>query len=178
MYVVGDGAVGKTSFLITYCMGEYPSEYIPTVFDNYTSTVTIDEEPVNVGYWDTAGGEDYSRLRPLGYPGTNIFLVCYSIDRRCSFENIATEWAPEIRHHNGDVPILLAGLKSDLQDKEGSVTEKEALEMAEKVKAVGHLTCSSLEGVGLTEVIQAATRAGLTHFESQPTKSKRRCTML
>jgi len=105
--VVGDGAVGKTCLLISYARNEFPLKYVPTVFDNYAVTVTIGEEPYTLGLFDTAGQEDYDRLRPLSYPSTDVFLVCFSTVLPSSFENVKEKWAPELKHRCPKTPFLL-----------------------------------------------------------------------
>jgi len=58
------------------------------VFDNYAVTVMIGGEPYTLGLFDTAGQEDYDRLRPLSYPQTDVFLVCFSVISPSSYENV------------------------------------------------------------------------------------------
>ena len=123
--MLGDGAVGKTCVGYRYSYKEFPGEYIPTVFDNNIMTHDILKntkstkhneymKSLNVGLWDTAGKEDYDRLRPLSYPQTSVFCLCFSIISKASFKNVKTKWVPEIRHHCPDVPIILMATKSDL----------------------------------------------------------------
>jgi len=184
--VVGDGAVGKTCLLISYTTNAFPGEYIPTVFDNYSANVMVDGKPINLGLWDTAGQEDYDRLRPLSYPQTDVFLVCFSVISNSSFENVKTKWVPEIQHHAPNVPILLVGTKSDLRKDEKTntqlasrgqsmVTVEQAHGMAKEIGAVKFLECSALTQEGLKPVFDDAIRAAM----SKPNKPKGKgCDML
>lgn len=72
----------------------------------------VDTIQVSLGLWDTAGQEDYDRLRPLSYPQTDVFLICYSVASPSSFENVTSKWYPEIKHHCPDAPIILVGKSS------------------------------------------------------------------
>lgn len=180
--VVGDGTVGKTCMLISYTTDSFPGEYVPTVFDNYSAPMVCDGVPVSLGLWDTAGQEDYDRLRPLSYPQTDVFLICFSVVSPSSFENVTSKWCPEIKHHCADAPILLIGTKIDLrEDKEtlqilaengqAPIKREQGQKLANKIRAVKYLECSALTQRGLKQVFDEAVRAVL---RPQPVRRRQR----
>ncbi|CAA0823356.1 Rac-like GTP-binding protein ARAC2 [Striga hermonthica] len=66
-------------------------DYVPTVSDNFSANVVVDGSTVNFGLWDTAGQEDYNRLRTLSYRGADVFLLAFSLISKASYENIANK---------------------------------------------------------------------------------------
>ena len=181
-------AVGKTCLLISYTTNKFPSEYIPTVFDNYAVTVMIGGEPYTLGLFDTAGQEDYDRLRPLSYPQTDVFLVCFSVVSPSSFENVREkvnenisncncskkkinplissscsaphQWIPEISHHCVRTPYLLVGTQVDLRD-DASTVEKLAKNKQKPISCeMGERLAKDLRAVKYVEC-SALTQRGL-----------------
>lgn len=179
LVIVGDGAVGKTCMLISYTSNSFPDGYVPTVFENYSTNVTFEDKPVNLALWDTAGQEEYDRLRPLSYPQTDVFLVCFSISLKTSLKNVRSKWVPELKHYCPDVPFLLIGTKLDLRNVEDSdeqrklISKDEGVKMAKDIGALQYMECSALSQEGLHDVFNEAIRAAMT----KPVKSKW-CTLL
>eukprot|EP01084_Bolivina_argentea_P149943 261858_1 len=180
--VVGDGAVGKTCLLISYTTNDFPKDYVPTVFDNYNATVMANGQQVNLGLWDTAGQEDYDRLRPLSYPQTNVFLVCFSVISRDSYANIQEKWIPEITHHAPGVPKLLVGTKSDLRNdsqfKSNLISNDEGVKLAKEINAITYVECSALTQDRLKEVFDEAIKAALAAIKAKQKKKKGICEIL
>ncbi|XP_074118489.1 rho-related GTP-binding protein RhoU [Sminthopsis crassicaudata] len=185
--LVGDGAVGKTSLVVSYTTNGYPTEYIPTAFDNFSAVVSVDGKPVRLQLCDTAGQDEFDKLRPLCYTNTDIFLLCFSVVSPSSFQNVSEKWVPEIRCHCPKAPIILVGTQSDLREdvkvlieldkcKEKPVAEEAAKLCAEEIKAASYIECSALTQKNLKEVFDAAIVAGIQHSDTQqqPKKSKNR----
>ncbi|CAJ0931509.1 unnamed protein product [Ranitomeya imitator] len=150
-------------------------------FDNYSANVMVDSKPVNLGLWDTAGQEDYDRLRPLSYPQTDVFLICFSLVSPASYENVRAKWFPEVRHHCPSTPIILVGTKLDLRDdketieklkdkKLSPISYPQGLALAKDIESVKYLECSALTQRGLKTVFDEAIRAVLCPPPSRPKK--------
>jgi Ras family protein A len=187
LVIVGDGACGKTCLLIVFSKGTFPEVYVPTVFENYVADVEVDGRTVELALWDTAGQEDYDRLRPLSYPDSNVILICFSVDSPDSLDNVLEKWISEVLHFCQGVPIILVGCKSDLRNDPKTIEElrqhqlqpvstSEGESVAQKIGAQGYLECSARTGAGVREVFEAATRASLKTKEKKD--KKRKCVVL
>ncbi|KAF5366125.1 hypothetical protein D9757_010943 [Collybiopsis confluens] len=203
LVIVGDGACGKadslsrplvsarlapllhlfltfTCLLIVFSKGTFPEVYVPTVFENYVADVEVDGKHVELALWDTAGQEDYDRLRPLSYPDSHVILICFAVDSPDSLDNVQEKWISEVMHFCAGLPIILVGCKKDLRrdprvieelrkTSQRPVTPEEGMAVAQKIGAKHYLECSAKSGEGVREVFQYATRAALL---SRPGKKK------
>ncbi len=173
---LGDGAVGKTSLIVSYTTNGYPNEYIPTAIDTYDVVVHVDDEPVTFEMCDTPGQDDFDTLRPLVYPNTDVFLLCFSVVSPSSFANVREKWIPELKksREKGSVkvPIILVGTQSDLRNdvntkielarfKESPVPEADARKLASSLGCECYIETSALTQHNLKEVFDEAIVAGL-----------------
>jgi len=180
--------VGKTCLLISYTSNTFPTDYVPTVFDNFSANVVVDGNNVNLGLWDTAGQEDYNRLRPLSYRGTDVFLLAFSLISKASYENVSKKWIPELKHYVPSVPIVLVGTKLDLRDDKqffsdhpGAVpiTTAQGEELKNQIGAVAYIECSSKTQQNVKAVFDAAINSVLQLPKPvKPRKKRQTCSVL
>lgn len=168
---VGDGGCGKTCMMVTYAHGEFPERYVPTVFENYLTKVQAPSgKVVELALWDTAGQEEYDRLRALSYPEVDILLVCFSVDNPLSLDNVYDKWVPEISHHCPGVPFILVGLKTDLRNDLTTIqhlqskgltplTVEQAKKVEKRIGAYKYMECSARRQEGLSEIFNTAISA-------------------
>jgi small GTP-binding protein len=170
LVILGDRGIGKTSMHITVTTGSYPEEYVPTIFDNYELHTTVEGTSYDVALWDFAGAEDYAPIRPLSYPDTDVFMLCFGIDSEASLSNIQSVYIPEIRKAS-QAPFIVIGTKLDLRDanESGLVSYEQGLEASKLYGAARYCECSSKTGKNLLETYVTAIEVAIG---TEPTHTK------
>ncbi|RKP31186.1 ras-domain-containing protein [Metschnikowia bicuspidata] len=159
--VVGDGGCGKTCLLVSYAQQRFTEIYVPTIFENYVTTVRSPQgKLIDLALWDTADQEDYDRLRPLSYPDADLILICFALDNVASLENVKDMWYPEIHHFCPGIPVVLVGTKTDLLPL---VEPDLPLQVAADIGAIGYIQCSAKTMSNVKIVFNFA----LSHFQKE-----------
>ncbi|CAB5378890.1 unnamed protein product [Rhizophagus irregularis] len=178
LVIVGDGACGIRKYRSNHTLFTTPTtNKEPTVFENHVTDLKIDGKPVQLALWDTAGQEEYERLRPLSYSKAHVILIAFAVDIPDSFENVSAKWIDEVNSLCPGVPVILVGLKKDLRDDEARIAEmqkkgisfvdpKQAEVIAKQIGARKYLECSALTGENVDNVFEAASRAALLSREN------------
>ncbi len=151
--VVGDAAVGKTSLIVSYTTGSFPNCYAPTIWDSYDSEAVAGAS-VKLSIFDTAGEEEYDRIRPRSYPNTHVFILCYAINNPSSYLNVLQKWLPEVQHHCPTANIMVVGTKNDLRENgDDNITKTTTLKEQNNDGCLS-LECSALTSQGLNELFE------------------------
>eukprot|EP01083_Nonionella_stella_P022375 61902_1 len=122
LFVLGPGAVGKTSLTIRFLSDTFSSEYEPTIEDFYRKTIDVDNVQSVLEIYDTAGQEEFSTMRDSYYRTGDGFLLVYNITSQLSYNDVQNTYDRLLtarRAGDDDIPpppILLAGNKCDLTE--------------------------------------------------------------
>ncbi|NXX95041.1 RHOA protein, partial [Centropus bengalensis] len=172
--VVGDDCCGKTCLLFALRHEPLPESYEPTVLDNYTAATEVEGKEMKLILFDVAGKNEFSyqNLRSVFYENTDIILMCFSVDRPDSQQNILEFWVPEIKRFCPSVPIILVATKIELRGNECirkkvatpsneplDITEGEAL--AARIGAYAYVECSAKTKEGVDVALEIIGQCAL-----------------
>ncbi|KAI9772143.1 MAG: Rho GTPase [Geoglossum umbratile] len=159
--LIGAGQCGKTGAISRFTTQKFSPNYVPTTISDHLATAGS-LQGIQMTIIDTAGQDQYDRLRPLSYPDANVIVVCFSIGCRRSLSEVRDKWLPEYQHFAPTLPLVLLGLKSDLRPatpapdeprkrRRSIVSYNRGLNVAKAAGAVTYAECSAQSGHGVQE---------------------------
>lgn len=154
LVLVGEVQCGKSAMLQVLAKDCYPETYVPTVFENYTACLDLEELRVELSLWDTSGSPYYDNVRPLCYSDTDAVLLCFDVSRPETLDSALKKWKTEILDYCSSIRILLVGCKTDLRtdlstlmelsnQKQAPVSHEQGLLAAKQLGAEAYLECSA-----------------------------------
>uniref|UniRef100_A0A8C4QTF2 small monomeric GTPase n=1 Tax=Eptatretus burgeri TaxID=7764 RepID=A0A8C4QTF2_EPTBU len=133
LLIIGNSAVGKTSFLFRYSEDTFTPAFVSTVgIDFKVKTVERNKKKIKLQIWDTAGQERYRTITTAYYRGAMGFVLMYDITNEDSF-NAVQDWATQIQTYSWDnAQVILVGNKCEMEN-ERIVSEERGRELAEQL---------------------------------------------
>ncbi|KAJ6492208.1 cell division control protein 42 [Mycena sanguinolenta] len=189
--LVGDNDVGKTCLLTAYTENRFPTGYILATYGDHRMEVMVRDARYTLGVFDNPGSPQHDRLRPLMYPYTNVFVICFSVGIPTSFANVKPRWIGDAEHYCPGIPCILVATQIDLRQPafdvgansteeppRAMITTAQGEKLAREVKAAGFVECSALTREGVQDVFDATMIAAVDHQNSPSTKRKMKCVVL
>jgi Rho family protein len=175
---------------------------VPTVFENYVTQVCYEGKIIELALWDTAGQEEYDRLRPLSYPESDVILIVFAIDYPPSLGNVqdkvatftttlaklkSMQWHPEVAHFCENTPLILVGTKIDLRNDDHTrrmlsaqgqkpISAEQGGSVAREIGAK-YAECSSKTGQGVHDVFALALKESMRNRWGKIVK-RRKCVVI
>jgi len=145
--LLGESGVGKTAIAIRYVKNEFDQKMKPTIGASFLPKSTkVENVQFELSIWDTAGQEVYRTLTPLYYRDANMAIIVFDLTVKSSFDAVQS-WINQVKEHNPDALLILAGNKCDLE-AERVITMNEALGFAQS-KNISYQECSAFTGYGV-----------------------------
>ncbi|KAJ3440625.1 ras-like protein [Anaeramoeba flamelloides] len=169
--VVGDGGVGKSCLTLRFVCDEFREEYNPTLEEAFRTQTVIDKKACQIDIVDTAGQEEFQVLRDTHLTVGDGFLIVYSITNQNSFQFVSKLRGQIHRARSSeDVPFVLVGNKSDLEDSRDVSTE-DGKQLAKDWGNVKFFETSAKTGKNTKEAFQECVKEIRKH--RQPKNEKK-----
>ncbi|XP_069117251.1 cell division control protein 42 homolog [Argopecten irradians] len=171
--LVGDGMVGKTCLARSFADRTFPVNYVATVMDKYSGTTYVDGNKYGITLTDMAGEHDV--ITNSDYTSTDVFIICYSVVDRESFESVRDFWAPEIRKIARKRPVLLVATQTDLRQEwnKQHVTTTEGESLAKRMSSDHFLESSAFAKEGVVPIFKSVVQTSLKHSKKKSNIIKR-----
>jgi len=117
LVLVGDGGVGKTTFVKRHMTGEFEKKYVATLgVEVHPLAFTTNRGPITFNVWDTAGQEKFGGLRDGYYIQGQCAIIMFDVTSRITYKNVPT-WHKDLVRVCENIPIVLCGNKVDIKDR-------------------------------------------------------------
>jgi GTP-binding nuclear protein Ran len=117
LVLVGDGGVGKTTFVKRHKSGEFEKKYVATCgVEVHPLTFFTNYGPIIYNVWDTAGQEKFGGLRDGYYVGGKAAIIMFDVTSRITYKSVNT-WHRDLTRVCENIPIVLCGNKVDVKDR-------------------------------------------------------------
>ena len=156
--ILGDTCVGKSCILMRFVKNSMLHNHLSTIgIDSSTKTITTERGKATLQIWDTAGQDRFRSLSQSYIRNGDAIILVYDITSDDTFQHVTT-WMDAI--HNmakQDVPIILVGNKTDMEN-ERRITTEEGQKLAEKYKIL-FKEVSAVTGDGVADAFTMLTIA-------------------
>lgn len=166
LLIVGESGVGKTCILLQFADGRFENSHLSTIgVDFKVKEMVVDDKPVKLQIWDSAGQERFRNITASYYRNCSGILIVYDVTDHESFDRVS-KWIEEVRAYVPTVPLIILGNKADLES-ERAVTVEEGKELAERHKLVCVET-SAKESTNIESTFVEFARQLIKDQESRP----------
>jgi len=115
--LVGDGGVGKTTFVKRHLTGEFETLYNPTMgVEIHPLIFFTSDGKIKFEIWDTAGQEKFGGLRDGYYLQGNGAIIMFDLCSQNSYRNVSN-WYRDVIRVCKNIPIVLCGNKADRKEQ-------------------------------------------------------------
>jgi GTP-binding nuclear protein Ran len=117
LILVGDGGVGKTTFVKRHLTGEFEKKYIATLgVEVHPLKFHTNRGLIVFNIWDTAGQEKFGGLRDGYYIQGQAAIIMFDVTSRITYKNVPN-WHRDLIRVCDEIPIVLIGNKVDIKDR-------------------------------------------------------------
>ena len=167
--VLGNTAVGKTSFILTYTENTFQEVHLSTMGIDYKEKhIIIEGKKYRLSVYDTTGQERYKSLAFSLIKNTDGIILIYDVTNESSFKAVP-DWIQSAREKKGEnYPMIILGNKIDLED-ERKVKTEDGEELAQKY-GLDFYEISNKENVNIENAILTLVKKILVYIEQNGKK--------